>query len=77
MLCCAAVGRSLDGSTTQQRPPALPACRARLNAGALPLLAGCRVNVYKDKIKNADRLPQLPQQAALQEALAGTYAELR
>ena len=75
MLCC---GGALPGwLNNATATPALPACRARLNAGALPLLAGCRVNVYKDKIKNADRLPQLPQQAALQEALAGTYAELR
>lgn len=39
--------------------------------------AGCRVNVYKDKVKNAGNLPALPQQAALHDALAGTYAELR
>lgn len=37
----------------------------------------CRVNVYKDKIKNAGSLPQLPQQASLADALAGSYAELR
>lgn len=36
-----------------------------------------RVNVYKDKIKNAGGLPALPQQQALHDALAGTYAELR
>lgn len=36
-----------------------------------------RVNVYKDKVKNAGNLPPLPQQAALHDALAGTYAELR
>lgn len=36
-----------------------------------------RVNVYKDKVKNAGGLPALPQQAALHDALAGTYAELR
>jgi len=33
--------------------------------------------VYKDKIKNAGNLPPLPQQAALAEALAGSYSELR
>lgn len=36
-----------------------------------------RVNVYKDRIKNAGALPQLPSQQALADALAGTYAELR
>lgn len=34
--------------------------------------------MYKDKVKNAGAgLPALPQAAALQDALAGTYAELR
>lgn len=36
-----------------------------------------RVNVYKDRVKNAGALPQLPSHAALADALAGTYAELR
>ena len=31
----------------------------------------------KDRVKNAGGLPSLPQQAVLQDALAGTYAELR
>lgn len=36
-----------------------------------------RVNVYKDKVKNAGNLPALPQRDALADALAGSYAELR
>ena len=36
-----------------------------------------RVNVYKDRVKNAGQLPPLPQQAALAEALAAPYAALR
>lgn len=36
-----------------------------------------RVNVYKDRIKNAGALPALPQQAALADALAGAHAEIR
>lgn len=46
------------------------------NATALPCRHR-RVNVYKDKVKNAGGLPPLPQQAALHDALAGTYSELR
>jgi hypothetical protein len=35
-----------------------------------------RVNVYKDRVRNAGALPPLPQVAALTEALAGPHAEL-
>eukprot|EP00887_Chlorella_sp_A99_P006145 scaffold22.g6145.t1 len=72
--------------------PAAPASRLDLLEAPVPFVLGAlyktaevrarcggliRVNVYKDRIKNAGGLPPLPQAAALAEALAGTYAELR
>lgn len=36
-----------------------------------------RVNVYKDRVKNAGSLPALPSVGALHDALLGTYTELR
>ena len=35
-----------------------------------------RVNVYKDRVRNAGSLPPLPQATELADALAGPYAEL-
>lgn len=59
----------------------LPSQRCSLFLSSHLPLSTCvpspRVNVYKDKVKNAGSLPPLPQQQALHEALAGTYAELR
>ena len=72
-------------------PASAPHLTSPLHTSALPSLAHTflrlqvrnrcsgliRVNVYKDRVKNAGGLPSLPQQAVLQDALAGTYAELR